>query len=66
VVAETAPPSEASAALPEPTPELTPTVEPNPAPVTAIMETLELSGEQFAADGDPNAPITVIEFSDYG
>lgn len=36
------------------------------APVTAVMEELGLEGEQFAAVGDPGAPITVIEFSDYG
>jgi hypothetical protein len=36
------------------------------APVTAVMEELGLEGEQFAAIGDPNAPLTVIEFSDYG
>jgi hypothetical protein len=36
------------------------------APVTPIMQTLGLSGEHFAAEGDPSAPITVIEFSDYG
>ena len=36
------------------------------APITAVMEELGLEGEQFAAIGDPNAPLTVIEFSDYG
>ena len=34
--------------------------------VTAIMAKLELAGERFAAQGDPRAPLTVIEFSDYG
>jgi hypothetical protein len=36
------------------------------APVTAVMKELGLAGEQFAAVGDTNAPLTVIEFSDYG
>ena len=36
------------------------------APVTTVMEELGLEGEQFAAIGDPYAPLTVIEFSDYG
>lgn len=50
----------------EPIPTPTAVVEQNPGPVTAIMQTLELTGEQYAAEGDPDAPITVIEFSDYG
>ncbi len=36
------------------------------APVTSIMAELGLKGEQYAALGDPEAPITVVEFSDYG
>jgi protein-disulfide isomerase len=35
-------------------------------PVTPIMARLELSGEAYAIAGDPDAPITVIEFSDFG
>ena len=35
-------------------------------PVTAIMERLKLTGEPYATQGDPNAPLTVVEFSDYG
>ncbi len=35
-------------------------------PVTAIMAQLGLAGEPYAADGDPNAPLTVVEFSDFG
>jgi protein-disulfide isomerase len=50
----------------EPIPTPTAMVEQNTGPVTAIMQTLELTGEQYAAEGDPDAPITVIEFSDYG
>ncbi len=36
------------------------------APVTAMMESLRLAGERFATAGDPDAPITVVEFSDFG
>ena len=36
------------------------------APITAVMEELGVEGERYAAVGDPNAPLTVIEFSDYG
>ena len=35
-------------------------------PVTAMMAELKLSGEPHAAQGDPGAPITVVEFSDFG
>ena len=35
-------------------------------PVTTVMRSLEVAGERFAAEGDPGAPITVIEFSDFG
>lgn len=35
-------------------------------PVTASMAQIPLSGERYAALGDPNAPITMIEFSDFG
>ena len=35
-------------------------------PVTAIMAQLGLAGEPYAVDGDPNAPLTVVEFSDFG
>ena len=36
------------------------------ASVTPIMRKLELTGEPYATLGDPHAPMTVIEFSDYG
>lgn len=58
--------------VPAPTtaPSATPT---NPAviltadgPVTASMARLKLSAEPYAAMGDPAAPITIVEFSDYG
>lgn len=35
-------------------------------PVTPSMARLQLGGERYAALGDPNAPITMIEFSDFG
>src|SRR3954453_15212635 len=34
--------------------------------VTPIMRKLKLTGEHYATLGDPKAPLTVIEFSDYG
>jgi protein-disulfide isomerase len=49
-------------------PSATPTAEPVPSegPVTASMAKLEIDGERYATLGDPNAPITVVEYSDYG
>lgn len=38
----------------------------DPGVVTAIMQQLAVAGEPFATEGDPNAPLTIIEFSDYG
>lgn len=35
-------------------------------PVTPMMARLGLSGERYATLGDPNAPLTMVEFSDYG
>lgn len=55
--------SEAATATPS-SPALTPT--PGDGPVTATMAQLKVDGERYAALGDPAAPITVIEFSDYG
>ena len=43
-----------------------PTPETDPPPVSAMMESLRLAGERFATAGDPDAPITVVEFSDFG
>ncbi len=35
-------------------------------PVTATMEALGIAGEPHAVLGDPNAPLTVVEYSDFG
>ncbi len=35
-------------------------------PATAMMVELDIAGEPFSASGDPSAPITVVEFSDFG
>jgi protein-disulfide isomerase len=43
----------------------TATVDENGA-VTATMADLGIASERFAALGDPNAPITIVEYSDYG
>jgi protein-disulfide isomerase len=34
--------------------------------VTASMEQLQIGGERYAALGDPQAPITIVEYSDFG
>ncbi len=59
------PTTEGSSAAATPTsPPLTPT--PGEGPVTASMAQLNMDGERYATLGNPNAPITVVEFSDYG
>ena len=60
-----APRAVSTAAKPEaaPTGTIAATHEP---PVTAMMAELQLAGEPYAAIGDPGAPLTVVEFSDYG
>lgn len=52
----------------QPDTSVTPTAEPVPSegPVTASMTKLGIDGERYATLGDPNAPITVVEYSDYG
>jgi protein-disulfide isomerase len=59
--AQTAMPSPAP--LPSPTPGLVETAD---GPVTASMAQLNIAAEPFATLGDPTAPITVIEFADFG
>jgi uncharacterized lipoprotein len=49
-----------------PAAELEATQTPNDAPVSASMREIGIGGERYAALGDPNAPLTMIEFSDYG
>lgn len=60
----------ADSSLPVATPVPEPTnaslAEENPGAVTPIMQELAVAGEPFATEGDPNAPLTIIEFSDYG
>lgn len=35
-------------------------------PITPTMAELRLGGERYATLGDPNAPLTIVEFTDYG
>lgn len=35
-------------------------------PVTPSMAQLQITGERFATLGDPKAPLTMVEFSDFG
>ena len=65
-----------SSATPMSAPSVEPTTSAGPAeavasptgaaPVTASMAQLKIDGEPYAALGDPSAPVTVVEFSDYG
>jgi protein-disulfide isomerase len=55
----TAVPADATA-----TAAITPT--PSDGPITESMAMLRLGGERYATLGDPNAPITIVEYSDYG
>lgn len=48
-------------------PVVTPTPEQiSEGPVTASMAQIQVTGERYATLGDPNAPITIVEFSDFG
>lgn len=53
----------ATPTVPLPTPTLLITDE---GPVTPSMAQLNLGAERYAALGDPAAPITIVEFSDFG
>ena len=35
-------------------------------PVTTSMQQLNIAGARYAALGDPNAPLTIVEYSDFG
>ena len=60
-----APPT--AAPTPSPQPSATPgIVETADGPVTPSMARLRLAAEPYATLGDPNAPITVVEFADFG
>lgn len=51
---------------PPPTPTDLPLAFTEDGPLTSPMARLGLKGETFAALGDPNAKVTLIEFTDYG
>lgn len=42
------------------------TTEQTDGPVTPTMARLLIGGERHAAMGDPDAPLTIVEYSDYG
>lgn len=46
------------------TPSLTPVA--SEGPITTSMATLQIGGERYATLGDPAAPLTLVEFSDFG
>ncbi|HMQ29713.1 MAG TPA: DsbA family protein, partial [Chloroflexaceae bacterium] len=63
------PPAPELPAPPAPTapPTATPgVIETEDGPVTPSMARLRLAAEPYATLGDPNAPITVVEFADFG
>jgi|GEM_PF-597896 len=51
---------------PPPTPTDLPLAFTEDGPLTSPMARLGLKGETFAALGDPNAKVTIVEFTDYG
>jgi protein-disulfide isomerase len=69
------PPTPAATPAPAPTTPPAPTapptatpgvVETDAGPITASMARLQLAAEPYATLGDPGAPITVVEFADFG
>ena len=60
---QSAPSTSALAAPSSAMPAATTTAE---GPITSSMAALNIGGERYAALGDPSAPITVIEYSDFG
>jgi protein-disulfide isomerase len=60
-------PRSTAVAVAVPTPTAAPiTPTPGEGPITDSMAKLNIDGERYATLGDPNAPVTIVEFSDYG
>lgn len=57
---------EESATVPSSAPAVDATALAEDGPVTATMAQLGIAGEAYATLGDPNAPLTVVEYSDFG
>ncbi|HEX6291717.1 MAG TPA: hypothetical protein VFZ66_21205 [Herpetosiphonaceae bacterium] len=51
---------------PSATPTAPPTPTPGEGPITESMAKFKIDGERYATLGQPDAQITVVEFSDYG
>jgi protein-disulfide isomerase len=59
-------PTQTPVPVPTRTPVPSPVADDSRGPVTPVMAELNLSGKQYGTLGDPNAPLTMIEFSDFG
>ena len=64
--ATTAIPEASSAAIAKAASTPSPTQVAADGPITASMATLQIGGERYATLGDPAAPLTLVEFSDFG